>query len=129
MKAMRLRKPASLENVSAGHCEAPPPGPGEIRVCICACSINDRHTIVVSGDLPARDDCVLLSDAAGEVTDVGPGIGGFWVGDRVISCFHPGEVDGHVERAEFNRAPGGGRPLRLRGGHLHHLRFLPPPGV
>jgi NADPH:quinone reductase-like Zn-dependent oxidoreductase len=53
------------------------------------------------------DGLIPLSDGAGEVIDVGAGVSEFAVGDAVISTFHPKWLDGHMERAELDNAPGG----------------------
>ena len=106
-RAMRLRQPAGLDSLYLGQGEAPPPGPGEIRVRIRAASLNFRDGLVVGGFFPAVDGLIPLSDGAGEVTDLGAGVTEFAVGDAVVSTFHPKWLDGHMERAELDNAPGG----------------------
>ncbi|WP_326490665.1 zinc-dependent alcohol dehydrogenase family protein [Sphingobium sufflavum] len=104
---MRIRTPASVEGLYLDRADAPPPGPGEIRVHIRAASLNFRDALVVGGVFPARDGLIPLSDGAGEVVAVGPGVTGFAVGDAVVSTFHPTWADGHVERSELTASPGG----------------------
>jgi NADPH:quinone reductase-like Zn-dependent oxidoreductase len=104
---MRLRQPASLENLELAEAEAPPPGPGEIRVRIHAASLNFRDGLVVGGFFPSRDGLIPLSDGAGVVEAVGEGVRGFAPGDAVVSTFHPKWLDGHVDRAELDNGPGG----------------------
>lgn len=108
MKAMRLRSPASLENIYVGTAEAAAPGPGEITVRIRANSLNFRDYIVATGFLPAADGRVLLSDGAGDVVEVGAGVTEFKPGDAVVSVFHTAWLDGHIERAQLTQTPGGG---------------------
>jgi NADPH:quinone reductase-like Zn-dependent oxidoreductase len=108
MKAMRLRQPASLDNIVVGTAEAAAPQRGEIKVRIRANSLNFRDCIVASGHLPAADGRILLSDAAGEVVEIGDGVAEFKPGDAVISTFHPAWRDGHTERSELSSSPGGG---------------------
>lgn len=72
--AMRLRQPASLENLYLDTVEAPPPGPDEIRVRVRAASLNFRDCLIVAGFFPASDGLIPLSDSAGEVTDVGSAV-------------------------------------------------------
>lgn len=110
MTAIRLRQPASLDNLALGTADAPPPGPGEVRVAIRAASLNYRDLLVVTGVFPVADGLVPLSDAAGEVVEVGHGVTEFVPGDRVISLFHPNWRDGHMERAELDRMPGAPQP-------------------
>ena len=107
MKAIRLRHPASYDNLRLEDLPAPPPGPGEISVRIHAASLNFRDMLVAKGFFPTFDGIVPLSDGAGEVTAIGPGVSEFSIGDAVVSTFHPNWRDGHVERSENNASPGG----------------------
>jgi NADPH:quinone reductase-like Zn-dependent oxidoreductase len=107
MKAMRLHHPASLDNLKLAEAEAPAPGPGEIKVRIHAASLNYRDGLVANGFFPTKDGIIPLSDGAGEVIEVGEGVGEFAVGDGVVSTFHPKWLDGHMERFELDNAPGG----------------------
>jgi NADPH:quinone reductase-like Zn-dependent oxidoreductase len=107
MKAMRIRQPASLENLYLDAVDAPTPGPGEVRVRVRAASLNFRDGLVANGFFPAADGIIPLSDGAGEVTDVGEGVGEFAPGDAVVSTFHPNWLDGHMERPQLNQSPGG----------------------
>jgi NADPH:quinone reductase-like Zn-dependent oxidoreductase len=104
---MRIRNPASLENIYLGTSDAPPPGVGEIKVRVRANSVNFRDTIVASGYLPSGDGRILLSDAAGEVVEVGEAVAEFKPGDRVVSTFHTAWLDGHIERSALANPPGG----------------------
>lgn len=107
MKAVRLRQPATLDNLELAEASAPAPGPGEIRVRIHAASLNFRDGLVVNGFFPVADGLIPLSDGAGEVIDVGAGVTAFAPGDKVVSVFHPKWVNGHIDRAELDNAPGG----------------------
>lgn len=106
MTAMRLRLPASLDNLALEPLETRMPGVGEIMVQIHAASLNFRDGLVVNGFFPATDGLIPLSDGAGEVVAVGQGVTGFAVGDAVVSTFHPKWIDGHCERYELDNAPG-----------------------
>lgn len=107
MRAMRIRQPASLENLYLDGVEAPSPGPGEIKVRIRAASLNFRDGLVANGFFPVTDGLIPLSDGAGEVIAVGAGVTEFREGDAVVSTFHPKWLDGHMEKSELNNAPGG----------------------
>lgn len=107
MRAMRIRQPASLDNLRLETADAPAPGPGEIRVRVRAASLNFRDGLVVGGFFPSKDGLIPLSDGAGEVTEVGAGVADFRPGDAVVSTFHPTWLDGHMERAQLNASPGG----------------------
>lgn len=89
MKAMRLRQPGGLDHIYLGHAESRPAGPGEIRVRVRASSLNFHDFLVALGKLPADEGRILMSDAGGEVLEVGPGVTEFAVGDAVMSTFYP----------------------------------------
>ncbi|MEX2048638.1 MAG: NAD(P)-dependent alcohol dehydrogenase [Gemmatimonadota bacterium] len=67
----------------------PEPGPGEIQVRIHATSLNGRDRYALRGRCgPAGPGGqVALSDGAGEVIAVGPGVSRFAVGDRVVGTY------------------------------------------
>jgi NADPH:quinone reductase-like Zn-dependent oxidoreductase len=89
--------------------EVPTPqaGPGEIQVRIHAASLNgrDRYSLLGNCRPAGPGGQVALSDGAGEVTAVGPGVTRFAVGDRVVGTyFAEAFVDG--------RRPQGTMPYR-----------------
>ena len=107
MRAMRIRQPASLDNIYLDAAAAPAPGPGEIRVRMRAASLNFRDGLVARGVFPAVDGLIPLSDGAGEVVEAGEGVTEFAPGDAVVSTFHPAWLDGHMERSQLTGSPGG----------------------
>jgi NADPH:quinone reductase-like Zn-dependent oxidoreductase len=59
------------------------PARGQVRVRTRAASLNFLDLMVARGDYPGIGyPLVPLADAAGEITDIGPGVTGFSVGDR-----------------------------------------------
>ena len=68
---------------------APEAGPGEIRVRIHATSLNGRDRYALRGRCGpgGPGGQVALSDGAGEVIAVGPGVSRFEVGDRVVGTY------------------------------------------
>ncbi len=67
----------------------PEPGPGEVRVRVHAVSLNARDQLIlqgVFGRISGRD-LVPISDGAGEVDALGPGVNQWAVGDRVTSLY------------------------------------------
>ena len=85
-----------LDNLECVDVPVPDPGAGEVRVEVRATSLNYRDLLIVEGHydphlaLPATP----LSDGAGVVTAVGPGVTGLAVGDRVMSHFVADWQDG-----------------------------------
>lgn len=88
----------------------PRPGPGEVLVALKAATLNYRDTIVRDGRYSGeqRPDLVPLSDGAGLVSAVGPGVTGRRVGERVAIGFMPTWVDGAFTAAKQAEALGGG---------------------
>jgi len=108
MRAMRVRHPASLDNIVVETIsDTPMPAPGEVKVRIQAASLNFRDSLVVNGFFPAKDNLIGLSDGAGEVVAVGEGVSEFAVGDHVVSTFHPKWLDGFMDKQDMDNSPGG----------------------
>lgn len=107
MKTMRLSHPPGIGNLALHDVEERSPGPGEIKVRVKAASLNFRDGLVVNGFFPTADGMIPLSDGAGEIVELGEGVEGFSVGEKVVSLFHPNWTDGHIDRAELNNTPGG----------------------
>jgi NADPH:quinone reductase-like Zn-dependent oxidoreductase len=98
MRAYQLSKGgAGIEALT--RVERPHPGKPahrQVLVRVRACSLNFRDLGIVRGSyrMPVRDNVIPLSDGAGEVVEVGPGVARFKAGDRVAGNF-------------FQRWPGG----------------------
>jgi len=109
MKAMQLRAPASLDNLTLVDLADPgDPGPGEIRVRLTASSLNFHDYAVVMGMIPAADGRIPMSDGAGTVEAVGEGVTQFKPGDTVVSIFFPDWIDGAPPATAFRGVPGDG---------------------
>lgn len=109
MKAIQLRAPASLDNLTLVDLADPgDPGPGEIRVRLTASSLNFHDYAVVMGMLPAADGRIPMSDGAGTVEAVGEGVTQFKPGDTVVSIFFPDWIDGAPPATAFRGVPGDG---------------------
>jgi len=102
MKTIALSSPSTLETLKIEDREVAPPGPGQITVKWRASSLNFHDYLVVAGRLPAPAGRIPLSDAAGEVIAIGPGVTRWSVGDKVMSLFFPewfeGKGDARVVR-------------------------------
>lgn len=106
MNAIRLNKPAGLDNLVPADVAPRDPGAGEIQVQVTASSLNYHDYAVVTGILNVTDGRIPMSDGAGTVTAVGDGVTGFSVGDPVVSCFFPNWQDGGPEMAKLVGVPG-----------------------
>ena len=109
MRAIRFRQPGGLERLEL--VELPDPGEpraGEVRVRVHASSLNYHDLNVVQGQMRAPDGRIPMSDGAGVVEVVGPGVTEFAPGDRVVSTFFPQWLDGGPTIADFTSVPGDG---------------------
>ena len=109
MRALQLRAPASLDNLTLVDLADPgDPGLGEIRVRLTASSLNFHDYAVVVGMIPAADGRIPMSDGAGTVEAVGEGVTQFKSGDTVVSIFFPDWIDGAPPATAFRGVPGDG---------------------
>lgn len=76
-----------LEHLKIEQIPDPQPGPGQVLFAPRAQSLNYRDLLIVKGlyNRKLRLPAVPLSDAAGVVLDVGPGVTGFEIGDHVMT--------------------------------------------
>lgn len=92
----------------------PTPGAGELLVRVRAVSLNYRDKLVIDGAMQPSITFPFtpVSDAAGVVEAVGAGAVRFKPGDRVITRFIPGWIDGRPSAAAA------GSPAPTLGGAL-----------
>jgi NADPH:quinone reductase-like Zn-dependent oxidoreductase len=85
-----------LENLKLEPAPEPRPGPGEALLDVRALSLNFRDLLVLRGHYnpKLRLPATPVSDAAGNVLEVGPGVSGVRAGDAVMTHFLPDWVDG-----------------------------------
>ena len=86
----------NLESLVLEDAPVPEPGPGQVRVKVAAVSLNYRDQIVLTGGFgqTVTEDLVPVSDGAGVIDAVGPGVASWLPGDRVVSLYHGGWADG-----------------------------------
>jgi NADPH:quinone reductase-like Zn-dependent oxidoreductase len=127
MKVMEMRDGWGLEHVRPGTRPERDPGPGEVLIRMAAASINYRDIVMVrrgygshSGALPL----IPVSDGAGTVTKIGPGVTRVAVGDLVCPAFAQTWISGPMK--EEHRAGMLGGPL---DGVLQEAMLLPEQGV
>lgn len=85
------------------------PAAHEILVRVRAVSLNRRDVLVMKGQYPLgpRESLVPLSDGAGEIVAVGPGVTRVHVGDRVASIFFQRWLSGRAPADVAKSALGG----------------------
>jgi NADPH:quinone reductase-like Zn-dependent oxidoreductase len=88
MKQIQLKKPGGLGNIILRNVDTPQPKSNEILIKISASSLNYHDLLVALGLIPSEDGRVPLSDAAGEIVEIGSDVKDWKVGDHVMSlCF------------------------------------------
>ncbi len=99
----------TVESLALVERPTPRPGPGQVLVRMRATSLNYRDLLVATGRYPSptKHPLVPLSDGAGEVTEVGPGVTGLKPGDRVAGAFFQRWIDGPPSSAGYGSALGG----------------------
>jgi NADPH:quinone reductase-like Zn-dependent oxidoreductase len=103
MRAYEIKQAIGIEGLFLNPDRPKPePGHGEIAIRVRATSLNYRDLMVVKGMYRggAKPSAIPLSDGAGDVVAVGPGVSRFKVGDRVASTFFQGWPAGPIT-AEF----------------------------
>ncbi|MEU1792193.1 SDR family NAD(P)-dependent oxidoreductase [Streptomyces sparsogenes] len=79
----------TVENVTvlpSPEAEAPLK-PGQVRLAVRAAGVNFRDVLIALGMYPGSDGLFRGNEGAGTVTEVGPGVSGLSVGDRVMGLF------------------------------------------
>jgi NADPH:quinone reductase-like Zn-dependent oxidoreductase len=87
----------------------PQPGAAEVLVRIRTVTLNYRDLLMVKAGYGSRQKFPLtpVSDAAGTVEAVGPGVSRFKPGERVFNSFFPNWFGGGPNEEKFAGAPGG----------------------
>lgn len=85
MQAIVVRQHGAPEVLQVDTRPDPVAGPGEVRVRVAAIGVNPYDTYMRAGGYANAPDCPYIpgADAAGVLDQVGPGVTGLAVGDRV----------------------------------------------
>ena len=126
MRTVRIHQFGGPEQYRVEDFEAKAPGSGEVAVRVRAASLNFRDLLVLKGAYNPKIPFpfVPLSDGAGEVLEVGPGVQRFKAGDRVAAAFMPRWLSGPPTEAASASALGGGGV-----GMLSEVVVLPAEGL
>jgi len=110
MRLYRFGKLGNLDALKLTEAPEPRPGPGQVVVRIRACSLNHRDLNIVSGGYTShalKPGAIPLSDGAGEVVAVGPGVTRWTAGDRVAPIFLQRWLGGELQLEYMPSALGG----------------------
>lgn len=109
MKAWRLTDQFGIEDLRFVELPNPVPGPGEALVRIRACSLNYRDLVMTQGGYgrAVKLPITPLSDGAGEVIAVGPGVRRVKPGERVCGIFMQRWIEGGPDDNKAASALGG----------------------
>lgn len=109
MKAQRFVDGFGYENLRVMERPDPVPGPGQAVVQVRACSLNYRDLVLAKGGYgrAVKLPITPLSDGAGEVIQVGPGVTRVKPGDRVCGIFMQRWLDGGPDDEKAASALGG----------------------
>ena len=101
MKAALLKSYGGIDQFAIEEIPVPEPGPGEVLIKIAASTVNPFDLILRQGFMaqyiPLAFPAVLGGDAAGTIAELGEGVTGLTVGDRVVADFPANGKGAHAE--------------------------------
>jgi len=83
-----------LEKLQITQKDRPSPKSGEVLIKWHATSLNYHDYLVAIGAIPVPNGRIPMSDGAGEIVEIGPDVMEYKVGDKVMSLFFPGWLEG-----------------------------------
>lgn len=110
MKAVLLSGFGGIDVLKVGEAPRPKPAEGQVLVKVAATSINRPDLVQRQGNYPPPpgDSEILGLEVAGTIEELGPGVAGWKVGDRVLSLV------------------GGGGYAEYAVAYASHLMAIPP---
>ena len=97
MKAILCRDFSGPSGLTLEEVPEPVPGPGEIRLSVRACGINFADSLITAGKYQVKPPLPFSPgfEVSGDILEIGAGIEGFQVGDRVMGIAY---VGGYAEQ-------------------------------
>lgn len=88
MKAALVKTYGTPDSIVVEQVDSPTPGTGEVRIRLRACGVNFPDVLMVAGKYQFKPEMPFSPGAemAGDVIELGDGVNGVAVGDRVL-CF------------------------------------------
>jgi NADPH:quinone reductase-like Zn-dependent oxidoreductase len=127
MRVMEMRDDWGLEHIKPGTRPERALGPGDVLIKMAAASLNYRDFVMTqrgygahSGQLPL----IPVSDGAGTVTAIGPGVTRVKVGDLVCPAFSQSWISGPMKEEHRGTVLGG-----ALDGVMQEMMVLPQQGV
>jgi NADPH:quinone reductase-like Zn-dependent oxidoreductase len=110
MKAYEIQR-FGLESLVLADRPVPKPGGNQVLIKMHAWSLNYRDLMTVTGRYNPRLKLpqIPLSDGAGEIVEIGPGVKDVKVGDRVVNTFFERWTGGAATDDKAKTALGAGR--------------------
>lgn len=109
MKVFQVEDNWTLDNMRMGERPLPEPQRGQVRVKMSAAALNFRDLIIPQrgyGNRMQALPLIMLSDGAGVVDAIGPGVSRVSIGERVCPIFYQSWISGAPNNLHFRHSLG-----------------------